>query len=231
MYNNKKVLAIIPARGGSKRLPGKNIMDLNGKPLIAWTIEAAKKSQYIDKLIVSTDDEKISTISKKYGAEVPFIRPKELSSDTANSIDVIFHAINFYKEKSIEFEYILLLQPTSPLRITKDIDNAFKMISNDTKALVSVCETEHSPLWSNTLPDDLSMKDFIRPKIKNKRSQDLPKYYRLNGAIYISKIEYLKENNGFLGKNTKAFIMPQERSVDIDSEVDYEICKIIINKY
>jgi len=229
MYNNKKVLAIIPARGGSKRLPGKNILDLNGKPLIAWTIEAAKKSINIDKLIVSTDDNNIANISKRYGAEVPFMRPKELSSDTASSIDVILHAINFYKEKNLEFEYVLLLQPTSPLRITEDIDNAFKILDNNTKAIVSVCETEHSPLWSNTLPDDLSMKDFISSEIKNKRSQDLHKYYRLNGAIYIAGIEYLKNNNGFLGTNTKAFIMPQERSVDIDSEVDFKLVKTIID--
>lgn len=226
MFNKKTVLAIITARGGSKRLPGKNILDLNGKPLIAWTIEAAKKSLYIDKLIVSTDDNKIANISKQYGAEVPFLRPDELSSDTTISIDVVFHAIKFFKEKNIRFKYILLLQPTSPLRISEDIDNAFKMIDDNTKAIVSVCETEHSPLWSNTLPENLSMKDFIIPEIKNKRSQDLPKYYRLNGAIYIAEVDYLIKHNEFFGINTKAFIMPQERSVDIDNEVDFKLCDI-----
>jgi len=223
MYQNKKVLAIIPARGGSKRLPHKNILDLNGKPLIAWTIEAAKKSKIIDKLIVSTDDDKIAEISKQYGAEVPFIRPKHLASDTASSLDVVLHAIHFFKEKEVQFDYFVLLQPTSPLRTNEDIDDAFKLLDDKTKAVVSVCETAHSPLWSNTLPKDLSMKDFIKPEIRNMRSQDLPKYYRLNGAIYISESEYLKENYGFLGKNTKAYIMPQKRSVDIDTIRDIKL--------
>lgn len=226
-----KVLAIIPARAGSKRLPCKNILDLNGKPLIVWTIEAAKKSQLIDKLIVSTDDNQIANISKQCGAEVPFIRPNELSSDTSNSIDVILHAINFYKENGTEFEYILLLQPTSPLRTKEDIDAAFIMLDNKTKAVVSVCETEHSPLWSNTLPDNLSMKEFIRREIKNKRSQDLPKFYRLNGAIYLASVDYFKSNNGFLGNETKAFIMSQNRSVDIDSITDFKLAEILIKKF
>jgi len=227
MYNNRKVLAIIPARGGSKRLPHKNILDLNGKPLIAWTIETAKKSKFIDKLIVSTDDDKIAEISKKYGAEVPFIRPENLSSDTTTSVDVILHTINFYNEKKIQFDYVLLLQPTSPLRTNEDINNAFNLLNDKTKAVVSVCETEHSPLWSNTLPADLSMKDFIKPEIRNMRSQDLPKYYRLNGAVYLADIEYFIYYKGFLGDETKALIMLQEKSIDIDSEVDFVLAGLL----
>ena len=226
MINNKKILAIITARAGSKRLPNKNILDLAGKPLIAWTIDEAKKSKYIDKLIVSTDSEKIAEISKKYGTEVPFMRPKELADDNATSIDVIKHAIEFLgKDK---FDYILLLQPTSPLRTIDEIDNAIEMLDDNTKAVVSVCETEHSPLWSNTLPEDLSMKNFIRSEVKNKRSQDLPKYYRLNGAIYIAETKYFYKNNGFLGDKTKAYIMPQQSSIDIDSEIDFKLCEILI---
>jgi N-acylneuraminate cytidylyltransferase/CMP-N,N'-diacetyllegionaminic acid synthase len=122
------------------------------------------------------------------------------------------------------------LQPTSPLRLSSDIDNVFNALTEDFKAIVSVCETEHSPLWSNTLPKDLSMKNFIRPEIKNKRSQDLPKYYRLNGAIYISEVDYFIQNNGFFGDKTKAFIMPTERSIDIDTAVDFELCKILMNE-
>ncbi len=229
MLKGKKVLAIIPARKGSKRLPNKNILDLNGKPLIAWTIEAAKESRYIDRIIVSTDSGVIAGISKKFGAEVPFIRPKELAGDTASSIDVIIHVINSLKDMGETFDYLILLQPTSPLRIAQDIDKAFEMLNNSTKAIVSVCETEHPPLWSNTLPDDLSMKDFIRPEMRNIRSQDLPKYYRLNGAIYIADVNYLINCHGFLGQHTKAFIMPQERSIDIDDEIDFILCKVIVN--
>ncbi len=227
MFGEKKVLAIIPARGGSKRLPQKNILDLNGKPLIAWTIESALQSKYIDKVIVSTDSLAIKKISEKYGAEVPFIRPESLSTDIASSIDVIKHALSFYHNK---FDYVVLLQPTSPLRIFSDIDSAFELITKEVKAVVSVCETEHSPLWSNTLDANLSMRNFIRDELKNKRSQDLPVYYRLNGAIYIAEVNYFYQNNGFFGENTKAYIMPQERSVDIDTELDFEWAKLLKEK-
>lgn len=227
MINGKKILAIIPAREGSKRLPNKNILNLAGKPLIAWSIEAAKASKYIDTVIVSTDSEKIATISKSYHAEVPFLRPGELATDEASSIDVILHAIQTLKEP---FDYILLLQPTSPLRTTQDIDAACELMNENTQAVVSVCETEHSPLWSNILPDNLSMKDFIRPEIKNKRSQDLPKYYRLNGAIYIAEINYLSENKGFFGTGTKAYIMPAERSTDIDTELDFKYSELLLKE-
>lgn len=227
---NNKVLAIIPARGGSKRLPGKNIKQLGDKPLIAWTIEAAKKSRFINRIVVSTDSNEIAEVSKKYGAEVPFIRPAELASDTASTMDVIFHCIDFLKSKNEVYDFVVLLQPTSPLRNAKDIENAFQLLSSETKAVVSVCETKHPPFWSNILPNDLSMKDFIRPAVRNKRSQDFPIYYRLNGALYISDVEYLTNNNGFMGESTKAFIMPQNRSVDIDSEIDFELCKILLSK-
>jgi len=226
MINNKKILAVITARAGSKRLPNKNILNLAGKPLIAWTIDTAKKTKYIDKLIVSTDSKDIAEISKIYGAEIPFLRPKELANDKADSISVLKHSIEFFNK---EYDYILLLQPTSPLRTTIDINKAIEMLNKETKAVVSVCETEHSPLWSNTLPKDLSMANFIRPEIKNKRTQDLPKYYRLNGAIYISEIDYFYQNNGFIGNKTRAYIMSQQNSVDIDTELDFMFCEVLIN--
>lgn len=225
MFNNKKILAVITARGGSKRLPNKNILDLGNKPLIAHTIVEAKKSKYIDKVIVSTDDDKIVEISKKYGAEVPFIRPAELSNDTADSISVLKHSIEFFNN---EYDYIVLLQPTSPLRKTEDIDGAIELLNNDIEAVVSVCETEHSPLWANTLPVNKSMKDFIKEEVKNKRSQDLPTYYRLNGAIYVADIKYLYKLNGFIGEKTNAFVMSQKHSVDIDTELDFKLAEIII---
>jgi len=227
MINNKKILAVITARAGSKRLPNKNILPLTGKPLIAWTIDEGKKSKYIDKLIVSSDSEIIAEISKQYGAEIPFMRPPELANDKADSISVLKHSIEFYKD---EYDYILLLQPTSPLRSVEDIDSAIEMLNEKTKAVISVCETEHSPLWSNTLPENLSMANFIRPDIQNKRSQDLPKYYRLNGAIYIAEINYFYKNNGFLGTDTNAYIMNQQNSVDIDTELDFRFCEIICNE-
>jgi len=226
----KKTLAIITARGGSKRLPNKNILDLVRKPLIAWTSDVAKKSKHITKLIVSTDSEKIKQVAEKYNVEVPFIRPDYLASDTATSFDVIKHSIEFFANKNEYFDYIMLLQPTSPLRTDQHIDEAFSMLTDETKAVVSVCESEHSPLWSNSLPENLSMKNFISEKNKNLRSQDLPIYYRLNGAIYISEINYFFENKGFFSENTKAYIMPQLNSTDIDTQLDFDFCEFLIKK-
>lgn len=227
MYENRKILAVITARAGSKRLPNKNILNLAGKPLIAWTIEAAAESKYIDKLIVSTDSEEIKEVSLKYGAEVPFMRPAELATDTTDSMVVLNHAIDYFKE---QFDYILLLQPTSPLRTVEDIDHAMEMLNENTLAVVSVCEMEHSPLWANILPENHSMEGFIRPEIKGLRSQDLPKFYRLNGALYISEMEEFFFNHGFFGKNTKAYIMPIERSVDIDNSLDMHFAEFLLQR-
>lgn len=230
MVNGKKVLGLIPARYGSKRLPRKNILDLNGKPLIAWTIEEAKKSQFIDEIVVSTDSDKIATVSKKFGASVPFLRPRNLSSDKSTSIDAVIHALRFLSSRGDDFYYVVLLQPTSPLRLAEDIDSAFSILNKDTKAVVSVCEAEHSPLWTNTLPDNHSMERFLKREIVNKRSQDLPKFYRLNGAIYISEVNFLIQEKSFFSKSTKAYIMPIERSVDIDNEIDWLLANVMLNR-
>lgn len=225
MYTNKTFLAIIPARGGSKRLPRKNVLDLCDKHLIAYTIEAALKSKYIDKVIVSSDDEEILNISKKIGAET-IKRPDELASDTSSTFDAIKHTIDNLEK----YDYIVLLQPTSPLRNSKHIDEAIELLEEKkASSVVSVCEMEHSPLWSNTLPKDGNMSNFLKDEILNKRSQDLEKFYRLNGAIYICKTEKLIENKSFFLKdNIFAYIMNRENSVDIDEEIDFEIAKILI---
>lgn len=224
---NKTFLAIIPARGGSKRLPRKNILDLCGKPLISWSIEAALKSKYISKVVVSSDDEEILNISSNFGADI-IKRPYELANDTATTFDAIKHAINNLEK----YDYIILLQPTSPLRNEKHIDEAIELLEEkQADAIVSVCEMEHSPLWSNILPEDGNMRGFLREEILNKRSQDLEKYYRLNGAIYICKIDKLLENKSFFLKdNIFAHIMDRKSSIDIDEEIDFEIAKVLINK-
>jgi len=181
---------------------------------------------------VSTDDDQIADVSKKYGAEVPFMRPEELASDTASTIDVIFHAINWLKEHDdYRPEYILLLQSTSPLRTGKDIDGTIQTLKDkNVRGVVSVCETDHHPWWSNILPEDGNMKDFLRPEILNKRRQDLPVFYRLNGAIYIANTDYLYEYNGFFGPDTFAFEMPKERSVDIDSDIDFKLAALLMEE-
>ena len=227
MYKSKSFLAIIPARGGSKRLPRKNVLDLCGKPLIAWSIEAGLNSKYIDKVVVSSDDDEILEISKKFGAET-IKRPDELASDTATTFDAIKHTIDNLEK----YDYIVLLQPTSPLRNEKHINEAIELLENkNADAVVSVCEMDHSPLWSNTLPQDGKMNNFLRDEVLNKRSQDLEKYYRLNGSIYICKTEKLLKNKGFFLKdNIFAYTMDRESSVDIDEEIDFRIVKALLSK-
>ena len=224
-----KILAIIPARGGSKRLPNKNILDLNGKPLIKWTIEAALECNEIDTVMVSTDSSNIADIAIQAGAEVPYLRSAELSSDTASSSDVVLDVINYYESIGNEFDVVILLQPTSPLRTTNDIKNAIKLFEEKkANSVVSVTECEHSPLWCNTLQPNLKMDNFISDKLKNIRSQDLPKYFRLNGAIYLVNIKQFIEAKTFILNNTYSLIMPQINSVDIDSLLDFKYAEIII---
>ena len=222
---NKTFLAIIPARGGSKRLPRKNILDLCGKPLISWSIEAALKSKYISKVVVSSDDEEILNISSNFGADI-IKRPYELANDTATTFDAIKHTINNLEK----YDYIVLLQPTSPLRNEKHIDEAIELLEEkQADAIVSVCEMDHSPLWSNILPEDGNMRGFLREEILNKRSQDLEKYYRLNGAIYICKTDKLLENKSFFLKdNIFAYIMDRKSSIDIDEEIDFLFAEKVI---
>ena len=225
MYTNKTFLAIIPARGGSKRLPRKNVLDLCGKPLIAYTIEAALKSKYIDKVIVSSDDEEILNISSNFGADI-IKRPIDLANDTATTFDTIKHTIDNFEK----YDYIVLLQPTSPLRNEKHIDEAIQLLEEkNADSIISVCEMDHSPLWSNTLPKDGNMSNFLKDEILNKRSQDLEKYYRLNGAIYICKTEKLLENKGFfLKENIFAYVMDRKSSVDIDEDIDFKMVETLI---
>ena len=225
MYNNKSFLAIIPARGGSKRLSRKNILDLAGKPLIAWSIEAGLNSKYIDQVIVTSDDDEILSIAREFGSEI-IKRPDELASDTATSFDAIKHTIDNLEK----YDYIILLQPTSPLRDKNHIDEAIVMLeTKNADAIVSVCEMDHSPLWSNTLPKDRSMCNFLRDEVLNKRSQDLETYYRLNGSIYICKTNKLLEENSFILKdNIFAYKMDRKNSIDIDEEIDFKIAEILI---
>jgi len=224
IQKNKTFLAIIPARGGSKRVPRKNILDLCGKPLITWSIEAGIKSRYIDKVVVSSDDEEILNISKLYGAQT-IKRPDELSTDIATTFDAIKHTIDNFEK----YDYVVLLQPTSPLRDEKHIDEAIELLlTKNADAVVSVCEMEHSPLWSNTLPQDINMSRFLRDEALNKRSQDLEPYYRINGAIYICKTDkLLDEKSFFLKNNIFAYKMDRKSSIDIDEEIDFMVAEAL----
>ncbi len=230
MLKGKKVLAIIPARAGSKRLVDKNTKALLGKPLIGWTIESALLSKYVDKVVVSTDSTYIQEIAQELEAEAPFIRPKELATDSATTVDVIAHCIEHYHDES--FDIVILLQPTSPLRDQLDIDNALEFYSEKVAlSVISVCPLEHPSHWCNTLPEDRNLKSFIKSDSRVKRSQDFEKEYRLNGALYISDINSFKENNGFWTNNASyAFVMAPEKSIDIDTQSDFELCEYFMLK-
>jgi len=225
LYKKKKYLAVILARGGSKRLLKKNLKNLNGKPLVAHTILSALKCKYLDEIIVSSDDKEILKVSKKYGANT-IERPKYLANDKAKSFDALKHVI----ENTSTFDYVILLQPTSPLRNEKHINNAINLLEiKNADAIISVCKTEHNPFWSNILPKNGSMKNFLNKDILNKRSQDFKNYHRLNGAIYICKINcFLKEKSFFLKNNIYAFEMLKEESIDIDTEFDFKIAKALL---
>lgn len=223
------MLAVIPARGGSKGVPGKNIKLLAGKPLIVYTIEAALASNIFEKVIVSTDSEEIADIAKKNGAEVPFVRPNSLSGDMVSSDDVIIHALDFYKQRGDMYNSVCKLQPTSPLRNSEHLKEAFNLFcEKKVDFLVSVCKCEHSPMWAGVLDAYLSLDNFIDENVKRLCRQELPDFYRLNGAIYMGKTNVFYANRNFLGRNGIAYIMNQDVSVDIDSELDFKMAEYIM---
>lgn len=218
MYRNKTVIGIIPARGGSKGLKRKNILPVAGKPLLAWTIEEARKSKYLDRLILSSDDSEIISVAKKYSCEVPFRRPKELSKDETPGIAPVLHAIRALPEK---YDYIVLLQPTSPLRLAEDIDACIKQcISGRHQSCVSVTEPEKSPFWMYMRNSKGMIKPLLRTKKNITRRQALPRVYALNGAVYVAECGALVKNRLFVMQRTSAYIMPPVRSLDIDTKLD-----------
>lgn len=229
MIGRTKILAVIPARGGSKGIPGKNLKELSGKPLIAWTIEEALKSKFIDNVIVNTDNAGISKVARKYGAKVPFMRPAELAKDNSGMMDVLMHCLDLLDKKNNKFDLVLLLQPTSPLRTCEDIDKAIKFfVKRKAKVIVGVTECNHPPEWTGRLPVDMNMKRFFKRHSGLGNRQDIEKSYRVNGAIYLANIAYLKKYRTWYGKSTYAFEMEREHSVDIDSHIDLKFAEFLL---
>ena len=226
MLNKKKIISIIPARGGSKRLRNKNIKKLCGRPLIDWTIEAAKKSKYIDSIVVSSNNKNILSIAEKQNVNT-VLRPDFLADDKSSTVDVLLHTLEQIEDK---YDCLVLLQPTSPLRSNLDIDSSIELLVNLTaNSIVSVCKADHSPLWCNTLPVDRSMDGFLSKSIDGKRSQDLKPYFRLNGAIYTVMINKFIKEKTLIPKKTYAYEMDQFNSIDIDTLYDF-ICAEAIMK-
>ena len=224
MIRNKKVLAIVPARIGSKRLRKKNIYKFNNKPLIYWTIKSAINSKYIDRVIVSTDDKYISNLSKFYGAEVPFLRPKKLALDKSSTSKVVIHLLK--KLKLRDDNIIILLQPTSPLRTTSQIDEAIDIFKKKSflENLVSITKLDHPIEWAIELADNLSLKNSNHHN--SKRSQEFTQRYILNDSSYILNVrKFLKEKRFILKKNSYGFLMDKKTSIDIDNLEDLKLAE------
>ncbi len=219
MSDGREVLGIISARGGSKGLPRKNVLPLVGKPLIAWTVAAAVESGVVSRLICSTDDSEIASAAEDAGAEIPFVRPAELASDSATSLDVVLHALD-QMEQAVD--WVCLLQPTSPLRTGADLRGAFDLAcAGDAPAVVSVCEAASHPYLCYQIQDSGRIEGFFGPEVRATRRQDMPAAYTLNGAIYFIKPSVLRETRTFVPPGTMAYVMPVERSIDIDDASDF----------
>jgi len=224
MYKNKRILALIPARGGSKGVLRKNIRLVAGKPLIAWTIEEAKKSKFIDRTILSSDDEEIIAIARQWNCDVPFTRPAELARDDVTAIDPVLHALEAIEEK---YDYLVLLQTTSPLRIVEDIDACIaKCIDECAPACVTVTTATKSPYWMYSLNDRGVLDPIMKSEIPVLLRQQIKGIYVLNGAVYVAKIDWFIKNRKFISNETTAYPMPQARSIDIDTQWDLKICDI-----
>lgn len=226
------VLAVITARGGSKGIPQKNLSTILGKPLIAYTIEAALQARNLTRTIVSTDDKTIAQVSEQYGAEVPFLRPQLLAIDTAATIAVLQHAVTSLAEQDhYSTDIVVCLQPTSPLRSAEDIDHAVMLcLSSGADSVVSLCPAKHHPFWMKKI-----VNGRVHPLLEEDeqyftRRQDLPPVYQLNGALYVTRTKVLLQENRMLGEHTVPYIMPEDRSIDIDTQIDLRIAECILQR-
>ncbi|WP_077597057.1 acylneuraminate cytidylyltransferase family protein [Oceanobacillus kimchii] len=225
-----KMIAIIPARSGSKGLPGKNVKDLNGKPMIAYTIEAALKTKKFDEVYVSTDSRVYADIALEYGAKVPFLRNNRLASDKASTWEVVKEVLNWYKQnQGKEYCKVCLLQPTSPLRDEKDIIKALELMEKKkARTVISVCPNDHPLHIVNTITSDLSLNNFMSNEVESKRRQELDQVYRINGAIYIRYVNDVLQNEPIYSSKSYAYIMSKLNSVDIDDYVDFLLADVLL---
>ena len=232
MINRKSILAIIPARIDSKGIPQKNIKKLAGKPLIAWTIKEAKKSKYIDRLIITTDSEVIARISRKEGAETPFLRPFELALDNSSGTDVIQHTLEWFQKDKSSFDYFIYLQPTSPFRTVKHIDEAIESImsSKQSNSLISVSIPSKHPYWMKKINKDGFLESFIETDKSYNNRQELPNVFAVNGAIYICKWNVFLKDHSFYKGNCLPFIMDSHSSIDLDTLDDWSFAEYLLNQ-
>lgn len=229
MINNNSIICIILARGGSKGFPGKNVKPLLGKPLLYYTVKAVQNAEIFDRVILSTDNEKIARIAENMGVEVPFLRPKELAQDDSSALDAIQHALEWVEQNDKRYDYVQYIFPTAPLRTSEDILNALNILfEKNGDMVISVCETDHPSQWSNALPRDNSLRGFIKSEYRGKNRQNLPKTYRINGAIYVGKWDIFYYKKDWFDQDTFACIMPRERSIDIDTPTDFKLAQLLM---
>lgn len=227
MYQKKTIFALIIARGGSKGLPGKNLMKIHGKSMLEYTFNAAIGSSYIDRIVLSSEDSEIIKRAKQIGIEVPFVRPSKLAEDNIGGNDVVEHAL----KSCPGYDYVVLLQPTSPLRTSNDIDNAIEQcIIHNKDSCVSVTKVKKSPFWMYSIGSEGNLLPFLDSILRNKNRQEHPTLYVPNGAIYVSKCNVFLKIKSFYGENTGAYVMPPERSVDIDDRLDFLFTRMLIEE-
>lgn len=220
MYQNKRILAVIPARGGSKGIPKKNILEVEGIPLVAYTLQESQKSKYLDRTIISTDDLEIKEVAEQYGGEVPFLRPVELAQDTSKTIDCIVHAVDSLKKLGEEYDYVVILQCTNPLRKAWHIDEAIEtLLQSEEASLVSVSEVEEHPILMRTLNQDGTLQNLLNIS-STVRRQDFPSFYKVNGAIYIQKLDNNFNLESNLNDGKLAYVMEKKYAIDIDTLLD-----------
>lgn len=226
------MLALIPARGGSKGLPGKNIKLLNGKPLIAWTIEAALSSARVDEVIISTDDSQIASVAQSYGGKVPFLRPSQLAQDNSLAIDNYIYTLDrLNKEMNIVADELVVLQPTSPLRLSEDIDAAIDIFyKKQADSVISVTELNHPVQWVQKIIEDGTLRNYTNEKTSEKNRQELCPAYIPNGAVFVLRHSLLKKKCTYYSEKTYPYIMPRERSVDIDSDLDFKLAELLVKE-
>ena len=221
-----RILAIVPARGGSQGMPGKNLLEVAGKPLLGWTFDAASRCARLTRTILSSDSEEICAAARSLGLEVPFVRPAELARNDTPGIEPVLHALDVLEE---DFDYVVLLQPTSPLRLAADIDAALdQCLQGGAPACVSVSEVEPSPYWSFVLGEQGRLKPLIESSRRFTRRQDLPAVYGLNGAVYVAEVEWLRRERSFVTSETAASVMPRERAADLDDDLDLVLIEALL---
>lgn len=227
MIDGQRVLGIIPARGGSKEVPRKNLREVGGRPLIAWTIVEARKSIYLDRLILSSDDEEIIGVARAWRCDTPFVRPAQLAEDSSPSVDAVLHAL----ERLPGYEFVVLLQPTSPLRSVEDIDGCIqRCVSSGATSCVSVTACRENPRVMYRMDGGFKLQPFLADEQRLTRRQEYPRYYRLSGAVYVAQTRWLLASKKLVGEDTIGYEVPLERSLDIDTELDLVILDSVMRQ-